>query len=60
MPCTLGKVCNWDTVDDSVQLYESEKDKGTKNAQAVAEANSSEFGRHGNPRILYNTTTLNP
>ena len=42
MPCALGKVCNWDTVVDSVQ---SQKKKGTKKTQAVAEKNSNEFGR---------------
>ena len=34
--------------------------EGTKNAQAVAEPNSSEFGRHGNPLFLQNTSTLKP
>ena len=41
MPCALGKVCNWDTVVDSVQPHK----KGTKNTQAVAETNSNEIGR---------------
>ena len=55
-PCTYRKVCNWDTVDDSVQSHDTEE-KGIKNAQAIAEANSFEFGRHANPWILYNTST---
>ena len=29
MPCTLGKVRNWNTVDDDVQSHESEE-KGNK------------------------------
>ena len=47
MPCTLGKVCSWDTVDDNVQSHKSKKRKGTENTQAVAERNSTEFGRRG-------------
>ena len=27
VPCTLGKVCNWDTVDDSVQSHKSKKER---------------------------------
>ena len=41
VPCALGKVCNWDTVVDSVPSHK----KGTKNTQPVAETNSNEFGR---------------
>ena len=28
VPCTLGKVCNWDTVDDSVQSHKSKIGNG--------------------------------
>ena len=45
MPCTLGKVCNWDTVNDSAQSHKSKN--GTENTKASAETNSDEFGRHG-------------
>ena len=27
VPCALGKVCNWDTVDDSVQSHKKDRKK---------------------------------
>ena len=27
VPCTLGKVCNWNTVDDNVQSHDSKKER---------------------------------
>ena len=47
MPCTLGKVCSRDTVDDSLQSHKSKKKK-KKNAEYTGYYcdNSTEFGRH--------------
>ena len=53
VPCAVGKVCNWDTVVDSVQSHE----KGTKKTQAVAgmiQMNSDDKGNPQIPEIKYN------
>ena len=42
VPCKLGKVCNWDTFEDSVLSRASLK---TTASQACAKTNSPEFGR---------------
>ena len=60
VPCTLGKVRDWDTVDDSVHSHVNKKKKKTTNTQASAETISTEFGRkkvlalQWNPHILEN------
>ena len=45
-PRTCSKVCNWDTVDDSVQSKIEKEKKGKLVTQAVAETISNEFKKN--------------
>lgn len=47
MPCALGKVCNWDTVVDSVQSHK----KGTKNTTRLSQTISAIFSEPAPPLI---------
>ena len=58
MPCSLGKVCNKDTVDDSVQSQSKKKERRIHRLLLrQIQLNSDAIGK---PQILYKTSTLKP
>mmetsp|Transcript_62744 Transcript_62744/g.166522 ORF Transcript_62744/g.166522 Transcript_62744/m.166522 type:complete len:204 (-) Transcript_62744:36-647(-) len=56
MPCSFGKVCNWDTVDDSARSHMSRE----SNSDAHRGSNNVSLGRHRQERPVLPTSSVNP